>query len=583
MTTRLDQDFLIDVSEEDDSLLPPGNKASHRSFDNLLHSGICASAGVPVLAECDIESIDPAHELPLSQAVSLPDERANVALSVTSEDPAVVKKKKRAGFNVRKSMAWNNAFLTEEGVLDSDELSLVNKTFPKVSGPPKQSNFSTSSSKLPKPIMMPKASLAPHRLVSNAASNPASSRFQGSMETLFESHSTDIPGPQLIKNNANPCLPKAIMATRKKEILNISAHADSCESKPALLRRSIDKTEQGPNFFTSKGGTQLKHGVNDNRSVGHMEAIRPTFTKSTMERLSSTSISEAQPRTGLLKLHSECSSIKAHSALKKSSLLEASGALTCKDKPSGLRMPSPKLGFFDTSRGGSQVAVLRERTNGHGFGGSGPARSKADQWDAEISGTRSSTKGREHSASSVKIGHQLLETSRNQNRGTKSSTRIPMVPPMRGRNAEFASLQLAPAHKPTQPASHLPNAADSTKRVLYARKIGNAAIRRKPATFKEKEQENLSPNCDEGTAMPQKATLALDLAMRKCSMEGHPATFTAKGQENLYRDLKEGMVMPQFKCQGQSEGSPTIIANGNVCTSEIERACDSQASPIMKH
>lgn len=48
-----------------------------------------------------------------------PEEPGNFALPVMTEEPVLVKKKKKAGFNVRKSLAWNNAFFTEEGGITS--------------------------------------------------------------------------------------------------------------------------------------------------------------------------------------------------------------------------------------------------------------------------------------------------------------------------------------------------------------------------------------------------------------------------------------------------------------------------------
>ncbi|MCO5574156.1 hypothetical protein L7F22_027936 [Adiantum nelumboides] len=545
----------------------------------LSQKGTCSFSGGPALNECNSKSIEPAQELPLT------DEQAILALPIMSEDPNVANKKKKKGFNVRKSMAWNNAFLSEEGVLDCEELSLVNKTFLKASRPFKQTNSKKlTPTMVPKPTLMPKISLGPNRVVLNAASKehlsyPGSSSFQGNTETLFEPHPTDITGHQGLKSNANSSLSKGA-----QEIVNISACANLCESKPPLSKRSPDKNDQGvllqaPNLSTSKSGTQVKHRVSGGRSVGRMEASRPTFTKLTLERLSSTSALEAQPRTGSLKLQSDFSSLKNLSASKKSSSLEASGAITSRDKPSGLCKPSPKLGFFDTSKTASQVAVLRERTNGHGFGASGAGTNKADQLDAGNSGPRSSRKLSEHSASSAMFGHQLLEAPRHGNRGTNDCSRIPVAPQVRGRNAEFASLQLAPAYESQRPGSNLLNTADSTKRFLYARKMGNSAIRGKLATSKAKGQENLSPDHDEGTGMPQKCTLAPDLAVRNYPIQGHP--FRANGQENLSANFKEGMGVPQ-KCQSLSLENPMIKAGGDNCTAEVERVCESQASPVKQ-
>ncbi|KAM7280368.1 hypothetical protein ACFE04_007502 [Oxalis oulophora] len=44
-------------------------------------------------------------------------------------EPQKMKKKRTAGFNLRKSLAWNKAFFTEEGILDSSELSTLTGNF----------------------------------------------------------------------------------------------------------------------------------------------------------------------------------------------------------------------------------------------------------------------------------------------------------------------------------------------------------------------------------------------------------------------------------------------------------------------
>ncbi|KAI3852125.1 hypothetical protein MKW98_020124, partial [Papaver atlanticum] len=52
----------------------------------------------------------------------------NLSLRSPCEDPQQTKRrKKRGGYNLRKSLAWNKAFFTDEGVLDPSELSRLSK------------------------------------------------------------------------------------------------------------------------------------------------------------------------------------------------------------------------------------------------------------------------------------------------------------------------------------------------------------------------------------------------------------------------------------------------------------------------
>ncbi|XP_026427012.1 uncharacterized protein LOC113323003 isoform X1 [Papaver somniferum] len=61
----------------------------------------------------------------------------NVSLRSPCEDPQQTKRrKKRGGYNLRKSLAWNKAFFTDEGVLDPSELSRLSKPSPRLLSSP---------------------------------------------------------------------------------------------------------------------------------------------------------------------------------------------------------------------------------------------------------------------------------------------------------------------------------------------------------------------------------------------------------------------------------------------------------------
>lgn len=102
---------------------------------------------------------------------------------------------------------------------------------------------------------------------------------------------------------------------------------------------------------TSKGATHLKLIAKDSRLISqsvNKEAMRQSsLMKLTGDSISLTAVSRAQPVPSSIKLISETASTKPQHTTKKSTSLE-SGTFAGRDKPSGLRMPSPKLGFFDT-------------------------------------------------------------------------------------------------------------------------------------------------------------------------------------------------------------------------------------------
>ncbi|KAI3980495.1 hypothetical protein MKX01_008912 [Papaver californicum] len=61
----------------------------------------------------------------------------NISLRSPCDDPQQTKRrKKRGGYNLRKSLAWNKAFFTDEGVLDPSELSRLSKPSPRLLSSP---------------------------------------------------------------------------------------------------------------------------------------------------------------------------------------------------------------------------------------------------------------------------------------------------------------------------------------------------------------------------------------------------------------------------------------------------------------
>eukprot|EP00250_Pteridium_aquilinum_P015102 c22378_g1_i1 orf=350-2212(+) len=583
MASRLDEAYLIDMSDEDDSLLPAADKATPTSLDDPQPSSSVASSPIEVpghmgyTTEATIQKDPPSCQ---PECVSIPEEPANLAIPMLTEEPALAKKKKKKnGFNVRKSLAWNNAFLTDEGMLDTEELSLVNRTFQKPLGLPKPSILKKPSptSKLVKPPMMPKISLTSHtmaltaesqqNLVLPAVSSPRSSTgsVNGSVSKMSEQHFNHMKGLNGTRHGATTpiSLANVQMDTAKMVGLGkamVPAHADSSDSK-LLLRRSFDKKDQGLSLpgvshykkdnhlsvvdvgsdvwattasgsVTSKGVAHSKHVMKEGRLISqsaNSESSRhSSLMKSTGERSSSIPAPRAQPVPSSTRLLSETTSTKTHPTTKKSPQSEGSGTVANRDKPSGLRMPSPKLGFFDTGKTTSQVAVLRERTNGHGYGGPGLGRSSmAGKSDADINSSRSTTNqihGLRYPAASAKSGNQLLEASRNQTRGIKSSTNIPGAPRVPGRSAEVAPMRAASAHESPKSTSYLSNRkVDSREQVLQAKKIGQNTstwgkppIRSQPATSAARNvlgQENLSPDCKDGKGMLEKGMVAQGLVL----------------------------------------------------------------------
>lgn len=555
MPLPVDRAFLIDVSEEDDSLLPVGNTLVRRNADD---------AEKPP-SGCLAESADAIKKdgLLCQQGYDgNPEEPGNPALPVTIEEPPLMteepvlgKKKKKGGFNVRKSLAWNNAFLTEEGVLDSEELSLVNKTFQKPPGLPKPGIFMklVQVSKPVKPPVMPKLSLISRKADLTAESmesqrvsalvSPSSSTDSliESLPKSSEQHHDNAKGPNRVMHGASTptTLSNLQIDTAVKEKALVEAFADSSEEKP-FARRSVDKKDQSSSLpgireedhfsvfegdsnklaavasdsFSSKGAPYLKQ-IRKDRSRGvrqstSEEAVRQS---SLMKLTGDPAVPRARSVPSSIKFTSEPASTKIQHATKNSASFEP-GTFAARDRPSGLRMPSPKLGFFDTSRTASQLAMPREKS-GHAYGVNG-VRRHVDMGSARY--TSNQSQAFKQSSASAKASHQLLEASSKQGVEARKSSSIPSAPHVLMRVTSAQELSRSVSY----PSNRANKQLDSVEQVLKARKNGqNGSTQGKPAALSQPGysivrnnpgQENLSPDCKDGKVMLQKSIATQALA-----------------------------------------------------------------------
>ncbi|KAL5581173.1 hypothetical protein UlMin_013615 [Ulmus minor] len=124
---------LIEIAGEDDSLLQqiPNDDVSSLSTkrDN-------SATDFFICSPLQVSRSNPIDMIGSSCSDSLNKDnlRANKAeLPKLSVERQQMKRKKR-GYNLRKSLAWDRAFFTEEGILNSEELSLINGSFSKSSG-----------------------------------------------------------------------------------------------------------------------------------------------------------------------------------------------------------------------------------------------------------------------------------------------------------------------------------------------------------------------------------------------------------------------------------------------------------------
>eukprot|EP00250_Pteridium_aquilinum_P016866 c23332_g1_i1 orf=354-2189(+) len=491
----LNQVSLIDVRAEDDSLLPGKGKTSPQG--NSKYSLPMVSPfklnGVKALS-CIQEDQPQCEEM---QGLN-EDEAQDMLPPLATNEPAVKKKKKKTGFNLRKSLAWNNAFFTEEGVLDPEELSLVNRTFRKPPEEPKPPSNKKPAfpSKLLNPSAISKINFSPVRFqkppvqaessrhhgvalgsplsrTGNASKRAdlhnngvkgfsggkhvvggPSSRVQAdpikhdksmiSVRTEFqglkpspvkkhiEENSRTSSGPPLpARGSPKPPLdqPKrtqSITSTlssaskKMKDRLGMvfagrnvgnlkggakltaeddaAVHSSSVPhaSESAKLARCYSHSSYerfGRSTFTASAepamsnpavptsndaiksralnlqGTFVTKGTSSSAPNGYSSSLEPKFSlHHGKEQASAAFFSHSQGITSASRPPQQTVLADVKSITKETS---GSEFLLSRAKPSGLRMPSPKLGFFDKARttNAAHVAVLRERTNGLGYDG----------------------------------------------------------------------------------------------------------------------------------------------------------------------------------------------------------------------
>nr|POE54651.1 hypothetical protein CFP56_47292 [Quercus suber] len=138
---------LLEISGEDDSLLLelPNDDASKLNSNNyFLCSPLQIHGSKPprplrsAIAKGKVGNVDTEKPSPSLQTDGISKENINankVEMPKLNMEPQQMKRKKKGGgYNLRKSLAWDRAFFTEEGVLNPSELSMISGSFSKVGG-----------------------------------------------------------------------------------------------------------------------------------------------------------------------------------------------------------------------------------------------------------------------------------------------------------------------------------------------------------------------------------------------------------------------------------------------------------------
>ncbi|KAH1130515.1 hypothetical protein J1N35_001893 [Gossypium stocksii] len=402
---------LLEISEEDnDSLLLQHQKIQTdvvSSFDPSFFS--CSPLHFPISNPTDVKARCPTFSSNINKENISNTETKSELPKLSLEPHQMKRKKKVGGYNLRRSLAWDRAFFTEEGVLNSTELSLISGNFSKLSGEklltieeePGESLSGGSSdlqaleSNLFKELPLNNSNAKEAKKIGISSlrqkSSGSASRFMVKQNVLSD-HDVNRSG-----SKRSGC-PRPVMSSALKRPANVST-TKTAVKEPKVSKIPAPKSESStarssPNLKKPKRNQSAPAAVSAHRSIG--SAVSNKSTKTTQNdaksRLSSrsqiTKSSIIQPKRNMkssgLSSHSSALSqnplenkvdnvlnvnkdpvlASGHGSIDKeagSNKIASLPRSVCHIggdtqyaqqtvKPSGLRMPSPSLGFFTQSK-----------------------------------------------------------------------------------------------------------------------------------------------------------------------------------------------------------------------------------------
>ncbi|XP_010238833.1 uncharacterized protein LOC104584814 isoform X1 [Brachypodium distachyon] len=267
------------------------------------------------------------------------------------------RKKKLGGFNLRKSIAWNPAFFTEEGVLDNTELSVLSGSQMKPSRSPGPGVGGATASPFCRFGRSGSASVLKEVAEDSRGKlfvkyRTAENKGRKLFSPAKTSDSDELAGTQDKRSarSIQKCIPRSPAGYATKKVPNLSATAQMLrtpkKSQPSIpvvptsasSSRNVSKlskmlppvkTERRPRV----DGLQLKSKIKPTSST---KSFGPNIEKDVVPAV--TAIHEEASGSR------KCESFSTYSQNKPSS--SAGVPTSTFAKPSALRMPSPSVGFF---------------------------------------------------------------------------------------------------------------------------------------------------------------------------------------------------------------------------------------------
>ncbi|XVF04992.1 hypothetical protein REPUB_Repub05bG0131500 [Reevesia pubescens] len=392
---------ILDISgEDDDSLLLQHHQGLNHDVSFFSSSPLHFPTSIPPDEKAKNPSLSFNNNVNKSELPKL-----------SLEPHQMKRKKKSGGYNLRKSIAWNHAFFTEEGVLNSTELSLISGNFgtlseEKFSVIEEEEERGESLSGDSPDLQALENNLFNELPLNNNSSNKKVEKKIGSR--LLQKSSSPAP-PSAVKQNVlsihdvnrsgskrsgcpRPVIPANVSTTKtavkEPKISKIPA--------PKLVSSVLSTTaNSAPNINKPKQNQNAQAAVSAHRSIGL--TVSNKSTRSTQNNAKSSLFSRSEipkfsaqqakrnVRSSALASHS--STYSQHQVVTKednglkvsqdpvmaagqgstnheagSSKIASLPQIGCQnggntqyaqprmEKPSGLRMPSPSLGFFTQSK-----------------------------------------------------------------------------------------------------------------------------------------------------------------------------------------------------------------------------------------
>ncbi|KAJ6413068.1 hypothetical protein OIU84_005972 [Salix udensis] len=295
-----------------------------------------------------------------------------------NREPQQMKRKK---YNLRKSLAWDKAFFTEEGVLDPLELSTLST---KVDKPVYRGERELLSSEM----KLAPASVAKRKILSASDISQSASKRSGCPRPVA---SSSYPLGSVLR----PTSTNKIKATTKdSKVSKLLAPKPDPSNVHVATRSSNWKRNQIPHPGNGQKNIKLKGTLTNTRSVrkdmelGPSDKLLPKSaahharSKVSLEPKKTSSTNTQHPQVNLVNNCSEVIPdlvlpVAAHplnhsdNSTRKNAFSFSQNAscngenMQCTEshtaKASGLRMPSPSLGFFSQSKPSGSLSLL-ERT-----------------------------------------------------------------------------------------------------------------------------------------------------------------------------------------------------------------------------